>query len=60
MKVAVKTVSLYPDEWADVRRAARESGQRGNSAGIRAILAEWRRLRDMSDKEADNAADVER
>lgn len=38
-------VRLLPDDWAAARQAAHAIGQRGVSAGLRAIIAEWRRLR---------------
>ena len=40
-------IRLLPDDWAAARKAAREAGQRGLSAGLRAIIAEWRELREQ-------------
>jgi len=42
-QVIIKSVSLYPDDWALAQNVAAENGQRSISAGLRAIIAFYRR-----------------
>jgi len=42
-------VTLYPSQWKLVESKAAESGNPGNtSAGLRALIAEYERLKDNS------------
>ena len=38
-------VRLLPEDWAACRKAAAAIGQSGVSAGLREIIAQWRRLK---------------
>ena len=37
-------VTLYPEDWVDVDAVARRNGAVGRSAGLRALIQEWRAL----------------
>ena len=38
-------VRLLPEDWAAARKAAAAVGLKGASAGLREIIAQWRRLK---------------
>ena len=40
-----KGVRLQAEDWAAARKAAASIGERGVSAGLREIIAQWRRLK---------------
>lgn len=44
--MTARHVTLSSDDWALARKAAHEAGQRGVSAGLRAIIAQYRLLRE--------------
>jgi len=43
--VIAKGVSLLAADWATARKAAASIGERGVSAGLREIIAQWRRMK---------------
>jgi len=50
-------VSLNEQDWRDADEQAERTGTPGNtSAGIRAIIAEWRRLREEKEGKSDGRA----
>jgi len=44
-KVVAGNVSLYPDDWAVIKQVAKETGQRSKSGGLRALIADYVRLK---------------
>ena len=44
-QVVPRNVSLYPEDWAIVRQVAKDTGQRSISGGLRAIIAEYVRMK---------------
>jgi len=55
-KVEARNVSMYPEQWAIVDAKARETGyilgddKPNTSAGLRALIAEYERLKADGDK----------
>ena len=49
-RVVPGNVSLYPSDWAVIRRVGKEAGQRERSASLRALIAELLKYRpDLAD-----------
>lgn len=44
-RVVAKNVSLYPEHWAVVTQVAKDTGQRSASGGLRAIIAEYVKMK---------------
>jgi len=52
-KKTPKTVLIYDEQWAIIEAKAAEVGSPENtSAGLRALIAEYQRLKDNGNKEA--------
>lgn len=45
VRVVPANVSLYPQDWTIIRQVAQATGQRTISGGLRALIAEYLRLK---------------